>query len=194
MDLFLNELSLGYRSFDRADAIRRMNFIVDVISKYAQHGGGGTLRTLPNFLACALTEGYTIRHWLNDNSVRLEKRTRFKTAATKGPFVEEWIKRGEETGAVLYEFHFGADPVYGLGAGYLFESPTVSLPGDTRFEVDPVTIRVTTMDAQRLVTEEEQVCSFTNSEQVTNRVRWVQERIGRDILDHCHPVERGCAC
>src|SRR5205814_284586 len=135
-------------------------------------------------LACALCTGYTIRHWLDDNSVEPEKRTRFKTAVTKGPFVEEWIARGEEQGALLYEFHFETNRVYGLGAGYLFESPTVSLPGDARFEIDPVRIRVSTLDAQlQLISEERGVCSLTNVTQVSNRADWIRNRLQKDIAN-----------
>ncbi len=183
MDLFFNELSFAVRSFDRPEAMRRMDAVVEVIRKYAQHGGGGALRTLKNFLGYTLSDGYTVRHWLSDNSVRAEKRTRFKTAATKGPFVEEWLARQEEDGNIVYEFRFGTDLVFGLGAGFLFESPTVSLPGDPRFETDPVTILVSVLNEGGLKTEEKKVCSFTNSGQIAGRLEWMRKRIQQDIVD-----------
>ena len=184
MDLVLNELSLRHRSFDRADAIRRMESIIGVLRECARHGCSGVLRTLSGFLACTLCEGYTIRHWMNDNSVEQEKRTRFKTAVTKGPFVDEFTTPEESAGSVIYEFHFGNDAVYGLGVGYLLESPAVSLPGDARFEVDPIKINVSTLDSElRLLSEEKEVCSLTNTNQVSNRARWIRERIQKDIPD-----------
>jgi hypothetical protein len=160
-----------------------MDAVVEVIRKYAQHGGSGTLRTLQGFLACTLSNGYTVRHWLNDNSVLAEKRTRFKTAAAKGPFVEEWIARGQDRGMALYEFRFGTDLAYGLGAGFLWDSPTVSLPGDSRFETDPVMVLVSILDEVEVKTDEKEVCSFTSSEQVTKRGEWIRERIQQEIID-----------
>ena len=183
MDLFLNELSLSYRSFDRADAHRRMKTVVDVISLCAKHGNSGPLRTLRTFLACALCGGYTIRHWLGDNGVPSEQRSRFKTAVSKGPWVEECIEMGEQEGRALFEFHFGTEKVYGLGAAYLTGSPTVSLTGDVRFEVDPVRIRVSKLDTEVLLVEEKEVCSLTTTAQVTNRVNWLQDRLQKDIPD-----------
>ena len=168
-----------------------MEYVVAVIHQCARHGGSGALRTLSDFLACSLCAGYTIRDWLKDNSVESEKRTRFKTAVTKGPFVDEWIAGEEQRGALLYEFYFAADRVYGLGAGYLFESPTVSLRGDARFEVDPVTIRVSSLDAQlQFASGDKAVCSLTNVTQVSNRAAWIRERLQRDIANGITAWER----
>jgi hypothetical protein len=119
---------------------------------------------------------------LNDGGVESERRTRFKTAVTKGPFVEEWIAKGEEDGKVLFEFCFEGDRVFGLGAGYLFESPTVSLKGDQRFENDPLRICVLTLNGEgELVSEEKEVCSLVDASQVTARINWIHERIRAEI-------------
>src|ERR1700733_9389167 len=116
MDLFLNELSLLHQSHDREGAIRRMDAIVEIVRKCSGHGVSGALRTLRDFLSCSLCPDYTIRHWLGDGSVAGEKRTRFKSAVTKGSFVEEWIAKGEDKEAILCEFQFDGVRVYGLGA------------------------------------------------------------------------------
>jgi hypothetical protein len=181
MDLFLNELSLEPQFRTRDEAIEKMDHLLEVLRICSSHGCSSVLRTLGGFLACNLSFGYTVRHWLSDNSVESEKRIRFKGAVTRAPFIEELIGQSEDQSVVIYEFLFEGVSAQGLGAGYLFESPAVSFQGNQRFANDPLRLQVRALSAGNDETSIEEVINLVKVQDVNNRASWIRSRLEREI-------------
>ena len=79
IEMVLNELSLAVAATDRLDARRRMTGLVGTIRQATAIGVSRVLRTHRDINLVELAPGYRLSAWRNDDSVRREEQTFFRS-------------------------------------------------------------------------------------------------------------------
>jgi hypothetical protein len=181
MDLVFNELSAQVAAPTITDSRESMAQLLKVVRQACKYGSSRTLRTTRDLLHQPLARGYLMSQWLNDCKVDIEQRRFFKAIATKAPYLEQILGMEEDNQQAVFEFLHNKERALGLGVALLWESPALSLPGDSRFANDPVAITVRTLDETRETEQQAEVCCLSTVEQVVSRKTWLKARIQRDI-------------
>ena len=181
MDQIFNELSVSKCYENVYKAREGMINSIEVSRALRKKGFSSIIRTTEDFSLRELAAEYTVYGWALDKDVDNDVRIEFLTLSTKRPYIEALLEEDTQE-SNLHEFIYEEKPALGLGLAYLWDSPSISLNGDSRFTRDPVNIihRQLT-DAEEISDQTIEVCTLSSLEQVNMRSAWIMERLQRLI-------------
>ena len=183
MEQLVNELSFSGCYADRPDAQTGISDFIKLSRELAKIGFKKNLKIPAAIGDRSLTAGYTVLEWSLDKEVDYDLRVYFLANATKAPYVEDLFDT-EETGRELVcECFFQGNKALGLGLAFLWESPVLSLVGDSRF-TDPITIKISLLeDKKELVNLDPEICSLMGSGDVNLKLAFLRGRLQRTVQD-----------
>jgi len=138
-----------------------------------------TLRTVRDFTERDLAPDYSISDWLRDRRVDREAQRRIRTAATRGPFLEDLREEGEAVRG-QHEIRHGMREGIGISAAYLLELPIVSAPV-APFDTDPLTVHDCRLCDDKLIEEPGEVRHLINDAALARHEEWLIARIAEEV-------------
>lgn len=180
MDPIFNELSLVPAPAVSVD--ERLTELARILKTLVGLGAERVLRSHKEALDQPLDGATTLRVWVNAGGALREERRYLRSLLGKAPFVEDLQAHREQEKHSLYELRHGNDRAHGAGVAYLFGGPSVSLRGDARFEVDPLTLSLLTLDEHgNAVSELVEVVNLATLLHVEARRELLRERVLREV-------------
>ena len=177
IDPVLNELSLEPAEVPTAS---RMVSLVAVLRRLDELGFPRVMRHVRSAKDREIETGRSLHVWLFQNAPK-DLRLFIAGRMSKAPFVEDLHEAREGASGALFQALCDGEPAVGPGVAYLLDAPSVALGGLARWEVDPLTIVLTQMDAESdaVVEQSVDVVHLSRAEQVAPREVLLRERVLR---------------
>jgi hypothetical protein len=184
MEPVLNERSLEPAPVPTLD---RAQSLVAVLGRLDKLGFPRVLRHARDAIDLNVEEARTLKEWLFREAPR-EMRQFLGGRLSKAPFVEELHAHREDETGLLLEALYGGERALGAGIAYLRDAPAVALRGVPRWEVDPLVLTLTRMNADAVEELRVEVIHLCRPEQIDAREKALRERVlsavdgGDDLL------------
>lgn len=194
MEQIFNELSASSCYDSRHNASAGIQRLLNLSRNLSQIGFSRYLRTIEDFSQLFLAPGYTVHEWATDREVGADRDLQrwLLTYATKAPYIDQFIDEAERGG--LVEFRFEKQRCKGLGLAYLWGIGALSLDGDDRFTVSPISLQFYQIDDNKESEYVVNVESFYSSDQL-QKLRGKAERdningitTGDSLLSKCDHI------
>lgn len=197
---------LNERSLEPADVptVERLTALVAVLRRLDALGFSKVVRYARNAKEREIEVGRTFNEWLFRKAPK-ELMQFVAGRMSRAPYVEDLHEARESASQALFQATFGGEPATGAGVAYLLDAPSVALRGVACWEVDPLAIELSQMDAESeaLDTRKVDVVHLSSAEQVSAREAFLRTRLLRalpsgdalwDRRDELFPRLDFCAC
>ncbi len=131
LEMVLNELSFKTPVANIRIARQLMTELINTLSQATRNGLPRILRTHNDINSIELAPGYPIARWRNDNEVRLEERSFFRTLTSKAPIwgdAPQDIKNDFDLSLVSFK----GEEAVGLSFALVSDALAVSLLSDSQ--------------------------------------------------------------
>lgn len=189
MELIFNELSLREGADDRDTARAWMDALDNILAAAFSRGLARVLRIHRDFWTAELAEGYSLYHWGRDPRTDRERARRFRSIASKAPFVETLHENAEQELGTLAEYSYDGDRCLGIGLAALRGDAVISVPHDS-WQSDHLRVLELRMDGEDLAEGECDVRNWYEPQGVERAQAWLRERLEREVESGADIVDR----
>jgi hypothetical protein len=149
MDLIYNEKSFSTCYPDKISASQGLKRSITVAKDLTKLGYRHSVRTVTNFRQLELAPGYSVADWMNDQTARSTASDKelfrfFCTSCTKSPYLEDYHQEANLPPEI--EYQYDNEPALGLTLAHLWNTVSLSLDGDARFQNFVVYLSKLTLD------------------------------------------------
>ncbi len=184
MELVLNDISLTSAARNVHEARERMKALIFTIRSAAGFGVARAMRVKEDLGAVALSVGYSISQWRNDNEVEIDLRRYFSSIVSKAPYLSADDEQRIFQQLQISECMFDGEPALGLGIALITSSLAISIKSDTKWNRDQVIVELLTLtDKGDLISEQAIVKHSSDPSHVDAHKNWIAERLTPKVVD-----------